>query len=593
MCGLTAIFAYGAGGAVSGLELNTINESMKNRGPDGSGEWISGCYKIGLAHRRLSIIDTSDAGLQPMISSCGNVRIVFNGEIYNFRKLRAELELFGHLFLTGTDTEVILVGWLHWGERIVHHLEGMYSFVIWDATLQSIFVARDPFGIKPLYYSDDGKTLKFASQVKALASNRETDLAPDYAGHVGYFLTGSVPEPHTLYKNIKPFPAGHSLLMSVDGKKHEKQFENLSSLLEASQERARKLSKNDVKEYFCQALHNSVKKHLMADVPSCVFLSAGIDSSALSVLASHFQGMNLNTVTLGFNEFRGSDSDEVPLAESLAATLRSKHHSCYISESDFNEDFEQFMNAMDQPTIDGVNTWFVSKSARALGIKVALSGLGADEMLGGYPSFSHVPQLVRLVRPLNKLNKKWSQGVRKLILPFLENLTSTKYAGVFEFGGTFPAAYFLRRALYMPWELDACLPHDVIQQGLPEIMDELLGLEVKGTLSDKGKVSELEFGQYMKNQLLRTSDWASMSHGLELRVPFLDFDLLIASGGANKQTLASCIDNRNMKQIAERRKTGFETPVAQWLDGSRSSRLSQRGARGWAKAVYGNYRPCY
>ena len=591
MCGLTAIFAYGAGGAVSGVELNSVNESMRARGPDGSGEWISDCCRVGLAHRRLSIIDTSDAGLQPMISSCGNVRIVFNGEIYNFLKVKAELEHFGHLFSTGTDTEVILAGWRQWGEKIVHYLEGMYSFVLWDATLQSIFVARDPFGIKPLYYSDDGKTIKFASQVKALATNCLTDLAPDYAGHVGYFLTGSVPEPHTLYKNIKPFPAGHSLLMNVNGKKCERQFQNISNLLRVAQERSRNLSDNDVKEYFCEALHNSVKKHLISDVPSCVFLSAGIDSSALGVLASHFQGMNLNTVTLGFNDFNGSDFDEVPLAEGLAVTLRSKHQSCYISESDFNEDFEQFMNAMDQPTIDGVNTWFVSKAARALGIKVALSGLGADEMLGGYPSFVHVPQLVRLVRPLNRLNNKWSQGLRKLLLPLLESLTSTKYAGVFEYGGTFPAAYFLRRALYMPWELDSCLPHDVIQQGLPEILDEILAFKVDGALSDKGKVSELEFGQYMKNQLLRTSDWASMSHGLELRVPFLDIDLLLASGGANKQTLASCIDHRNMEQIAKRKKTGFETPVAQWLDARGSLRSSQRGARGWAKAVYGNYAP--
>ncbi|MDA9269669.1 asparagine synthase (glutamine-hydrolyzing) [Amylibacter sp.] len=589
MCGLTAIVAYGSGKTILGSELNKINENMRSRGPDGSGEWTSDCFRIGLAHRRLSIIDTSDAGLQPMISSCGNARIVFNGEIYNFKELRSKLQLYGHRFLTDTDTEVILLGWLQWGDGIVYHLKGMYTFVIWDEIQQSIFVARDPFGIKPLYYSDDGGVLRFASQVNALAKNGAIDLAPDYAGHVGFFLTGSVPEPHTLYKNISPFPAGHCLLMRISGEKVSRQFSNIANLLEVAQEKAFSFSSSDVKEYFRQALHDSVKKHLIADVPSCVFLSAGIDSSALSILASKIQGTNLNTVTLGFKEFNGSNFDEVPIAESLAATLKSKHRSSYISRNEFDEDFSRFMNAMDQPTIDGVNTWFVSKAARAVGVKVALSGLGADELLGGYPSFKHVPQLVSMVKPLNAVNKQWSKELRKLLSPMLQNFTSTKYAGIFEYGGSYPGAYFLRRALYMPWELASCLPYDVIQQGLPEIMDELLSLEVNSSLSLKGKVSELELGQYMKNQLLRTSDWASMAHGLELRVPFVDLDVLSASAVANKQTLASSADNRVMKRIAKRKKSGFETPVAQWLKARTPLKSNERGLRGWAQAVYGSY----
>jgi asparagine synthase (glutamine-hydrolysing) len=188
MCGLVSIFAYAANApAVNQTELLTIRDHMLARGPDGCGAWLSADGRVGLGHRRLAIIDTSDDGLQPMLASNGQVRIVFNGEIYNYRELRAQLLAKGHTFRSQSDTEVLLAGWLEWGEQLVSHLRGMFAFALWDEDKQGLFLARDTFGIKPLYIANDGKTLRCASQVKALLAGGNVDTTPNPAGHVGFF----------------------------------------------------------------------------------------------------------------------------------------------------------------------------------------------------------------------------------------------------------------------------------------------------------------------------------------------------------------------------------------------------------------------
>ena len=221
MCGIAAIFAYHPNAAdVDSQELGRIRDHMIARGPDGSGEWYSLDRRVGLAHRRLAIIDLSESGAQPMSGEGGQLVISFNGEIYNYRELRGDLERKGRVFRSQSDTEVLLHLYAEKGEAMVHDLRGMYAFAIWDARRCGLFLARDPFGIKPLYFADDGRSFRVASQVKALLAGGGVDTSPDAAGHVGFFLWGHVPEPHSLYQGIRALPAGSSLW--VDGKGEER-----------------------------------------------------------------------------------------------------------------------------------------------------------------------------------------------------------------------------------------------------------------------------------------------------------------------------------------------------------------------------------
>ena len=388
MCGLNAIFAHGAGAPnVEPDELIAVRDSMTPRGPDAEGLWISADGRVGLGHRRLSIIDLSEAANQPMALAGGRVRITYNGEIYNFRALRRRLQAEGRVFETESDTEVLLHLYDRDGPDMVRHLRGMFAFALWDEARRGILLGRDPFGIKPLYYTDDGMTLRAASQVKALRAGGGVGGAPDPAGHVGFFLFGYVPEPHTLYADIRAVAAGSTLWIdAAGGRRIERYFEPARQLAEsAGAPPPLDLGK---------ALRESVDHHLVADVPVGVFLSAGLDSAAITGLASESRNGDLDTMTLGFEEFRGTPRDEAPLAEAVAATYGTRHRTRWVTGANFHGDLEALLTAMDQPSIDGVNTYFVAKEAAAMGLKVALSGLGGDELFGGYDTFRQVPALV-------------------------------------------------------------------------------------------------------------------------------------------------------------------------------------------------------
>ena len=379
MCGIAAILAP----AVDASVLGRIGGAMAARGPDGAGQWLSPCGSAGLAHRRLSIIDLSAAAAQPMAASDRRLHIVFNGEIYNYRELRAELQAAGAAFRSTSDTEVLLELYRRFGRDMLPRLRGMFAFALWDVERRSLLLARDPFGIKPLYLSDDGKVLQVASQVKALLAGGAIDTRPDPAGHAGFFLWGHVPEPHTLYRGIRALPAGGWLWATADGGRTEGRFFDLPGELSA----ARAGAGVGLRE----ALVDSVRAHLIADVPVGVFLSGGLDSTTLAALAS--EAATVKTVTLGFDEFAGSARDEVPLAQAVARQVGSDHLTRRIRAADFAAARDGILAAMDQPSIDGVNTWLVARAARECGLKVALSGVGGDELFGGYDTFRRVPRL--------------------------------------------------------------------------------------------------------------------------------------------------------------------------------------------------------
>lgn len=362
MCGIAGLFAYAAGGpSVDGEELRRIHERMAARGPDGSGEWYSADRLVGLAHRRLAIIDLSPAGAQPMVDpATGNV-IVFNGEIYNYRDLKRELQAAGHQFRSDSDTEVLLHLYARHGVSMVERLRGMFAFAIWDARAQKLLLARDPLGIKPLYYADDGKTLRFASTVKALLAGGVDD-APSAAGMAGFFLWGHVPEPWTWVEAIRALPAG-SLLTVERGKPvaaPRRYFDLREEILTAEQSAP---PSRDAVEEALAAVQDSVRQHMVADVPVGAFLSAGRDSTLIATLAARHSGESLRTLTLGFDEYRGTPNDEVPVAERVAELLGTAHATRFVRREDFEASRQEILDAMDQPSIDGVNTWFVARAA--------------------------------------------------------------------------------------------------------------------------------------------------------------------------------------------------------------------------------------
>jgi len=594
MCGIASIFAYTSNAfPVDREELLRVRERMIPRGPDGSGMWFSADSRVGLAHRRLAILDLGETGSQPMATGDGSLVVTFNGEIYNYRELRADLEKKGHRFRSSSDTEVLLYLYEEHGAEMVYLLRGMYAFVIWDSRKRGLFLARDPFGIKPLYLADDGSTLRVASQVKALLAGGKIDTSPEPAGHVGFFLWGHVPEPHTLYRGIRSLPAGTSLWIETGGRRREQIFSSISSeLAKASHHSSEPLEPSHVAQNVREALFESVRRHLQADVPVGVFLSAGLDSTTLAYLVAQRAPKDLNTVTLGFEEFCGTENDEVPLAEQTAALLGAKHRTIRVRRTDFREELPRILDAMDQPSIDGVNTYFVSLAAVRAGLKVAISGLGGDELFGSYSSFREIPRLVRFIKGFGQL-PGLGRNLRRISSPILKYVTSPKYAGLFEYGGSYGGAYLLRRGVFMPWELARILDPDMVREGWADLQTlDRLDRTMVDASSDHHKVSALEMSWYMRNQLLRDADWASMAHSLEIRVPFLDLDLLRSvapllgrKGSPDKKTVAVSIAAGLPVQVFNRRKTGFSVPMREWLL-DRSSAATERGLRGWSRYVH-------
>ncbi|MEK7246373.1 MAG: asparagine synthase (glutamine-hydrolyzing) [Pseudomonadota bacterium] len=584
MCGIAALYAYGPSAPpVAETELLAMREAMHARGPDGSGLWLAPGGRVGLAHRRLAIIDLSDRARQPMARDGGRTRITYNGEIYNFKELRAELVAKGERFATDSDTEVLLALYAREGDGFVKRLGGMFAFALWDEGERKLLLARDPFGIKPLYYADDGGTIRVASTVTALRAGEIEDTAPDPAGHAGFFLLGSVPEPHTLYKAIRALPAGHTLAVTEKGVEIPRPFFSIAKTLRDSVH-----VRGDGEAPLAAALRESVARHMVADVPVGVFLSAGLDSSTLAALAAETGGAGLEAVTLGIQGFQGTAADEVPLAAEVARIHGARHRVVWIEPGDFTSAREDLLAAMDQPSVDGVNVYFVARAARAAGLKVALSGLGGDELFGGYDTFADAP---RLAGALGRVPgaRGFGRALRVVTAPLLKHLARPKWAGLFEYGTSVPDAWLLRRGLYMPWELPDVMDPDMARAGLDQLrLPERLANAVEGIAEPWRQVQALEMGWYMKNQLLRDADWAGMAHSLEIRVPLVDATLfahlspwLGRQGGPGKAEMAR-VPGTLPPALFARPKTGFAVPIREWL----AEKPSAGSLRGWAGLVY-------
>lgn len=592
MCGINGIFAYHpASSSPQEAELLRTRDYMVARGPDGFGVFLNQTRRVGMGHRRLAIQDLSDRADQPMHCQQQRFTIVFNGEIYNFPDLRQELITQGYHFRTTSDTEVLLHLYARDGDAMVSRLRGMFAFAIWDNQAETLFLARDPYGIKPLYISDDGWTFRFASQVKALLAGGKISKEPEPAGIVGFHVWGSVPEPFTLYRNIRALPAGHTQLIKNGHVEAARAYVSIAGILAHGDQQIKE--PESFQDDLRQSMLDSVKAHLISDVEVGVFLSEGIDSGALLGLMRDAGQEKVRALTLSFQEFAGTYEDEAPLASRVAEHYGAEHIIRTVTRSEYRADLPAIMAAMDQPSIDGINSWFIAKAAKEAGLKVTLSGVGGDELLAGYPSFREIPNWVRFLRVPSLIPT--ADLTSRLLIRFLGiNKTSPKALGFIEFGGTYAGAYLLRRGLFLPRELPGILEPDVLTLGLKR-----LGLlkRVSSSLqpdprSPIGRVCALESANYLRNQLLRDADWASMAHSLELRTPLVDSVLLkqvapymrnmLAVGG--KAALAAAPSKPLPQSVTARSKTGFVVPTGKWIgnDGITLADNKGQASRQWA-----------
>jgi asparagine synthase (glutamine-hydrolysing) len=458
---------------------------------------------------------------------------------------------------------------------MVRDLRGMFAFALWDADKKALLLGRDPYGIKPLYYADDGWTLRFASQVKALLATGKVSRSPEPAGWVGFGLFGSVPEPFTTYQQIRAVPAGALVWVDQVGTREPKQYFSIADAYGKREPESARIDDLGVQERARDALLDSVRHHLVADVPVGAFLSSGVDSGALVGLMRDARQEGIQTVTLAFEEFRGRHEDESPLAAEVAAQYQTQHTIRVITQQEFREDLPKILEAMDQPTTDGLNTWFVSKAAHELGLKVTISGLGGDELFGGYPSFRQIPLCVTaLALPAGM--PFLGELFRRMLIAFgVSRSAKPKAAGLLKYGGDYAGAYLLRRGLFMPWELEAILGEETVRLGMSRLkpVSHVQASLAAKPLTSFGKVAVLESCLYMRNQLLRDTDWASMAHSLEVRVPLVDAELLrrLAPLITKKKSHLSkrILGNAPMRplpsKVIERVKTGFVTPIDAWL----------------------------
>ena len=602
MCGINGIFNYRESAAsIDRNALIRTRDHMIKRGPDGQGEWIDPNGRIGFGHRRLSIIDLSPTGAQPMVSADGQLVVTFNGEIYNYPAIRQSLEARGRIFASQSDTEVLLHLYAEKGEAMVQDLRGMFAFALWDRRRKRLLLVRDPYGIKPLYYADDGKTFQFASTVKALLAGDQVSKQPDSAGAVGFYIFGSVPEPYTTYRAIRSVPAGSTMVIDAAGAAEPKQFFSIPAVL-GQAEHSRSLAADEVDHVCRAAFLDSVRHHLQADVPVGAFLSAGIDSCALVGLMRDAGQTEIRTVTLTFEDFVGTANDEAPLAEMVARYYGTEHTTRQVGSAEFARDLPDIFTAMDQPSVDGINTWFVAKVASELGLKVAISGVGGDELLGGYSTFTSVPHRMkrfgRIARMIgnNSLLDRASDATRMLGI-------HPKAAGLLRYSGSMGGAYLLQRGLFLPSELD-CVFDDpgFVRDGLNRLdpIGHIGRMLQDGPTSTFGQIATLETSFYLQNQLLRDTDWASMAHSLEVRAPLVDSTLLAriapvmaqTTRPSGKQLLAAAPTKALPAAITQRRKTGFSIPVEAWASSAvaefrrPNKKTDKIWARSWARHVW-------
>ena len=599
MCGIAGWLVTRHGGEVEADVLSRMGSALEHRGPDGNGQWLSPDRRVGLAFRRLAIIDLSSAANQPMANEDGSIRVVFNGEIYNHRALRRELEVLGHRFSTDhSDTETIVHGYEEWGDQVVDHLDGMFAFGVWDASRRRLLLARDRVGVKPLYFISEPGRVLFASEIKALFEHPQVTPRLDPAAVYHYLTFLVTPPPLTLYTGILKLPAGCRAIATEAGElRVERYWDALPRERVASELRGRSSD-----EQFRWAvretqtlLDRAVEKRLMSDVPFGVLLSGGIDSSVITALMSRHLSRPVRTFTVGFSDH--DRLNELEEARFVSREFRTEHHEVLVDERAMREYLPQLVYSQDEPIADWVciPLYFVSKLVRDSGTVVVQVGEGSDEQFCGYASymgylrlhdrywrrFRLLPRMVQQViaggaragagvlergmlyadiidRAAKSQEPFWG-GAISLWESMKRDLLDEAYGAGSPRSPLVPEAFFLRDS------------HEVVRQLLARLDARVPQADILT------RMIYLEFQQRLPELLLMRVDKITMSTSVEARVPFLDpalVDLTMSlpmslkiPGARPKHLLKEACRGLIPPPIIERRKKGFGAPMREWLAG--------------------------
>jgi len=581
MCGICGVVGT-TDGKSSEFIVRQMMGRMSHRGPDDEGIFLDKAVALGM--RRLSIIDLG-GGSQPIFNEDRSLAVVFNGEIYNFHELRQTLESLGHCFRTASDTEVIVHAYEEWGEDCVGHLDGMFAFALAETSKSTrrgnprILLARDRLGIKPLYYAltDDG--LVFASEVRSLLASCQIEPRLSQSALHSYLLFGSVSEPMTLVEGIYSLPPGHRIVMSAAAQHLQVHPEPYWEFAESAQPafNSKKTERKDASGFLRSLIEESVESHLTADVPVGVFLSSGIDSTALVAIAAS-KATSIRTVTAVFPEREFSEGE---IARRTAQRFGTTHQELPLSGIDMLSRLDDAVGALDQPSMDGINTYFVSWAAMQAGLKVVLSGLGSDELFGGYRTFYSTPQ----VQSLATLAARVPAGIRSILVSASEKIASRftgadahrKMAALWQNPDSLPHPYFYTRLLFTPTQVSNLLVPNSTSLSTPWYSWMQHTAQVCQHLDEFTAVSCLESRSYMLNTLLRDTDSMSMAHSLEVRVPYLDHpvvefvtrlpEALKRSSGVSKSLLVEAMGDLLPAEVVAQKKRTFTLPWEYWLRG--------------------------
>jgi asparagine synthase (glutamine-hydrolysing) len=529
-----------------------MRDAMQHGGPDGAGVFVDAAKGIALGHRRLSLLDLSTAGAQPMQDATARYQLVFNGELYNYAELKEELLALGYHFRSNSDTEVVLYAFIAWGTEAFHRFNAMFALAIYDTYTGILTLARDAVGIKPLYYHQAANRFLFASELRAFkALDAHWPLQKNWSI---YFLAfGFIPEPFTQLQNIYALVPGSYMQINAKAQcVNTASFVHETKKISITQEAAAIAA-------IRSSLTVAVQRQLVADAPLGVFLSGGVDSSILTAIASKYK-QPLQTLSIAFEQ--GSFS-EAPYQEAVAQAYQTQHKAYTLSTDLFYEQLADIQAAMDQPSNDGVNTYFISKYAHESGLKTVLSGLGADELFGGYPSFKHAHRVnvlshlpfftIQLLQSVLSADK-WKR------LSYLYEKRANNY-------------YLVNRGIFAPDQIASILSCSLqeVRDALHELKD--IKIDASATLLEQN--ARREFSIYMRNQLLRDADVMSMWHGLEIRVPFLDQAFihtvnsidpaLLFQPKKGKHLLIKAFQDAIPKAVWDRAKQGFTFPFQTWM----------------------------
>ena len=567
MCGIAGF----VGSKANSSHVERMVATLSHRGPDDHDVWIDDAGGAILGHRRLSIIDLSTVGHQPMASANNRFWITYNGEVYNYQEIKKELLDKGYNFRSHTDTEVVLAAYEHWGEQCPKHLRGMFAFAIWDRDNRTLFLARDRMGIKPLLYAQTGECFIFASEMKAILASGAVKPVINTDALFDYFTFGSVQQPNSFIRGVSSLDAGTTLTLCSDGRIKNQRYWDMASEAKILKEQYCHQPFDELVTLTREKLEEACRLHLVADVRIGSFLSGGIDSTAVTALMSKYASYPIRTFSLGFtatDEFR----DELGYAAIAAKHIGSEHTQIVLEGADVARSFDSIIRAIDQPSQDGTNTYFVSRTA-SQAVKCVLSGLGGDELFAGYSHFKILQEVMGR-----------TAGLTDHALRLIDNLRPNRLTLNAALRTMLPEQQLLRMRQITPTSLLKVMLNERLQNDYkPLAYESIVQQWIAGLAADISQTSLFECHGYLQNTLLRDNDAMSMAHSLEVRPVLLDHKLVEHAlalpdqakirSGLFKAALTEAVRDLLPPETIARPKMGFDLPLGTWLNTVLKERL--------------------